>query len=453
MATLSTTPIEIGDTMPTSSSTSSVADALEPLISALFRGPSPLRIDMWDGSSLGPDTATTIRLHSPTALRRLLWAPGELGLARAYVSGDIQLEGSIFDLLAVRDRFVDDDGVAAEAGFTIRMLPRLWRAARQLGVLGPPPPPPAVEAHLHGLRHVKGRDAQAISHHYDVGNDFYRIVLGPSLTYSCAYWADESFDLTDAQTAKYELISRKLDLQPGMRLLDVGCGWGGMVLHAARHHGVRAVGITLSHEQATLARERVRDAGLEDRIDIRVQDYRDISDGPFDAISSIGMFEHVGLARAEEYFQDLYDLLAPGARLLNHAISRPDPTRAAIAPRSFMARYVFPDAELLEVGTAVTAMQKHHLEVRDVESLREHYARTLRVWIKNLEENWEQAQQLVGPARARVWLLYMAGSALGFEENRIAIHQVLSVRTESTGASNMAPTRAWLDVEHPAPHA
>ena len=211
------------------------------------------------------------------------------------------------------------------------------------------------------------RDAEAISHHYDVGNDFYRLVLGPSLTYSCAYWADESFDLADAQTAKYELISRKLDLQPGMRLLDVGCGWGGMVLHAAQHHGVRAVGITLSHEQATLARERVMEAGLEDRIEIRVQDYRDISDGPFDAISSIGMFEHVGLARAEEYFQDLYDLLAPGARLLNHAISRPDPTRAAIAPRSFMARYVFPDAELLEVGTAVTAMQKHHLEVRDVE--------------------------------------------------------------------------------------
>ena len=263
------------------------------------------------------------------------------------------------------------------------------------------PRPHAEEARLHGLRHVRSRDAKAISHHYDVGNDFYRLVLGPSLTYSCAYWADDDFDLADAQTAKYELISRKLDLRPGMRLLDVGCGWGGMVLHAAQHHGVDAVGVTLSHEQARLARERVHEAGLDDRIEIRVQDYRDVSDGPFDAISSIGMFEHVGVSKAEEYFHDLHGLLAPGARLLNHAISRPTPAgRAAIAPRSFMARYVFPDAELLEVGTVVSAMQRQELEVRDVESLREHYARTLRVWVGNLEHEWERAQQLVGPARA-----------------------------------------------------
>ncbi len=437
---------------PSSAPSATTAEVLEPLLERLFRGPVPLRMYFWDGSELGPDSATTIRLHSPTALRRLMWAPGELGLARAYVSGDIQLEGSIFELLALRDQFVDADGAVGEIGFNARLLPQLWRSARQLGVVGPPPPPPAEEARLHGLRHVRSRDAKAISHHYDVGNDFYRLVLGPSLTYSCAYWADDDFDLADAQTAKYELISRKLDLRPGMRLLDVGCGWGGMVLHAAQHHGVDAVGVTLSHEQARLARERVHEAGLDDRIEIRVQDYRDVSDGPFDAISSIGMFEHVGVSKAEEYFHDLHGLLAPGARLLNHAISRPTPAgRTAIAPRSFMARYVFPDAELLEVGTVVSAMQRQELEVRDVESLREHYARTLRVWVDNLEHEWERAQQLVGPARARIWLLYMAGSALGFEEGRIAIHQVLAVRPTATGASGVPATRSWLDLEHPSP--
>ncbi len=381
----------------------------------------------------------------------MLWAPGELGLSRAYVAGDLQLDGSVFDLLELRDALVDNDGEVHQAGISVRLLPRLLRTARDLDVLGGPPTPPSVEAKLNGFRHLRGRDAQAISHHYDVGNDFYRLVLGPSLTYSCAYWARDDFTLEDAQEAKYELISRKLDLKPGMRLLDVGCGWGGMVLHAAQHHGVTAVGVTLSQEQAILARERIAEAGLTDKIEIRVQDYRDIHDGPFDAVSSIGMFEHVGLSRAEEYFEDLYRLLAPGARLLNHAISRPDPSKAAIARRSFMARYVFPDAALIEVGTAVSAMQKHHLEVRDVESLREHYAKTLRAWVHNLEGSWDRAQKLVGPERARVWRLYMAGSALAFEEGRIAIHQVLAVRAKPDGTSGIPATRQWLGVADPSP--
>lgn len=429
--------------------TGTVAATLEPLVAAIFHGTVPIRIDMWDGSHLGPDTATTIRLHSPMALRRLLWAPGELGLARAYVAGDLQFDGNVFDLLGLRSQLADDHGEAHDIGFTPRMLPELLRAARAVGALGLPPAPPAVEARLSGVRHLRSRDARAVRHHYDVGNEFYRLVLGPSLTYSCAYWADDDFTLDEAQEAKYELICRKLGLEPGMRLLDVGCGWGGMVLHAATHHGVSAVGVTLSLEQAELARRRVAEAGLADRIEIRIQDYRDIHDGPFDAISSIGMFEHVGLPRAEEYFADLYRLLAPGGRLLNHAISRPDPSRAAIAPRSFMARYVFPDAALVEVGTAVSAMHRQGFEVRDVESLREHYAKTLRVWVRNLENDWEQAQQLVGPDRARVWRLYMAGSALAFEDARIAIHQVLAVRTRADGTSGMPASRRWLDLEHP----
>lgn len=431
--------------------TDDVAHHLEPLVRTIFHGTPPIRIEMWDGSHLGPDAATTIRLQSPMALRRMLWSPGELGLARAYVAGDLQLEGNIFDLLDLRDTIADDDGEVHNAGVTPAMVPEFIRAARALGVFGGPPAAPASEVKLTGIRHLRGRDAQAISYHYDVSNDFYRLVLGDTMTYSCAYWAADEYDLDDAQRAKYELISRKLNLQPGMRLLDVGCGWGGMVMHAARHHGVTAVGVTLSREQADLARERIAGAGLGDRIEIRIQDYRDIHDGPFDAISSIGMFEHVGLPRASEYFADLHELLAPGGRLLNHAISRPDPSKAAIAKRSFMARYVFPDAALIEVGTAISAMQKHGLEVRDVESLREHYAKTLRVWVANLEANWDEAQRLAGPERARVWRLYMAGSALAFEDARIAVHQVLAVKARTDGSSGMPATRAWLDLEHPAP--
>ena len=444
-----------GTTNTTSRSTAATgtaADLLEPLLSKIFRGTIPLGFHFWDGTRAGPDSATTIGLHSPMAIRRLLWAPGELGLARAYVAGDIDVDGDVFDLLALADSIGDDTGNVTNAGMTWKMLPDLARVAYRLGVLGGPPAPPNEEARLHGRRHALGRDAAAISHHYDVGNAFYRLVLGESMTYSCGYWADDSFDLADAETAKYELVCRKLDLQPGERLLDVGCGWGGMAIHAARNHGVRVVGITLSREQAEYGRTRVADAGLEDRVEIRVQDYRDIHDGPFDAISSIGMFEHVGLAKTKEYLTDLHELLRPQGRLLNHAISRPAPDgHPGVAPNSFMARYVFPDAALLEVGTLVSAMQSTRLEVRDVESLREHYAKTLRNWITNLEENWDEAQKLVGPARARIWRLYMAGSADGFERNHLAIHQVLAVRTDNAGVSGVAPTRERLDLTHPLP--
>jgi cyclopropane-fatty-acyl-phospholipid synthase len=418
----------------------------------LFGGPVPVRIRAWDGSTIGPGRGATVVLHSPLALRRLLWSPGELGLCRAYVAGDLDIEGEVFDVLDLRDGLPSAGDGEVQIGFALRDLPHLWRTAQRLGAVGAPPPLPAEEARLRGWRHGRRRDADAISHHYDVGNDFYRLVLGPSLTYSCAYWADEAFDLAAAQTAKYELISRKLDLQPGMRLLDIGCGWGGMVLHAAQHHGVRAVGITLSREQATLARERVVEAGLADRVEIRVQDYRDVGDKPFDAVSSIGMFEHVGLSRTEEYFRDVHRLLRPGARVLNHAISRPTPSgRSAISPRSFMGRYVFPDAELIEVGQVVSAMQRTGTEVRDVESLREHYARTLRSWLANLEGDWDRAQRIVGPARARVWRLYIAASALGFEQNRLAIHQVLGVHTGPGGESGIPATRSYLDLDHPSP--
>ncbi len=313
-------------------------------------------------------------------------------------------------------------------------------------------PPPPEEARLRGRRHSPERDAAAIAHHYDVSNRFYELVLGPSLTYSCAVFTTPRDSLETAQSNKYELICRKLDLQPGMRLLDVGCGWGGMAMHAAQNHGARAVGITLSKAQGERAHQRVQDAGLADRVEIRVQDYREVDDGPYDAISSIGMFEHVGRARLAEYFTRLHRLLRPAGRLLNHGISRPEPTRrTAFASSSFIDRYVFPDGELHEVGSVVSSLHGTDFEVRHLESLREHYALTLRQWVANLEASWDEAVAEVGAPRARIWRLYMAASALNFESNRNQIHQVLATRTEA-GTSGM-PLRARFELDAaPAQH-
>ncbi|HVX18435.1 MAG TPA: cyclopropane-fatty-acyl-phospholipid synthase family protein [Acidimicrobiales bacterium] len=428
-----------------------VVDSIAPTVRSLLGRELPFRLRGWDGSETGPaDSPVTVVIHSPLALRYLLWAPGELGLARAHVAGELDIEGDIFKLLNARDLLVDEVSEPYELRFNPKSLGALAKSAFNVGAIGPPPPRPIEEAKPRGLRHSIGRDAASVSHHYDVGNDFYRIVLGPSWTYSCGYWPTGDMTLEQAQASKYELVSRKLGLREGMRLLDVGCGWGGMVIHAALHHGVRAVGVTISKEQQQKARERVEELGLGDRVEIRLQDYREIHDGPFDAISSIGMFEHVGEERMKEYLSDLRDLLRPGGRLLNHAISRPDPSRrSSIRPRSFVGRYVFPDGALVEVGRVVSTMQGLGLEVRDLQSLREHYARTLRAWVANLESQWDEAQRLAGPGRARVWRLYMAGSALGFEDNRISVHQVLAVRTPPDGKSDVEPNRSLLDVPQP----
>ncbi len=370
-------------------------------------------------------------VRSPDAIRRIVTAPGELGFGRAYVAGDIDIEGDIFAMLELRHRLP-----------SIRLGREQWLSAlRLVGTDGLRPlPPPPEEARLRGRRHSKARDAAAIAHHYDVSNDFYRIVLGPSMTYSCAVWDSPLTGLDAAQAAKYELICRKLALEPGMRLLDVGCGWGGMVMHAALHHGVRAVGVTVSRRQAELAEKRVAEAGLAGSVEIRLQDYRDVDDGPYDAISSIGMFEHVGLAQLENYFERLFALLVPGGRLLNHGISRPAATRGrtrtAFKRRSFIDRYVFPDGELHEVGSVVSAMQRRGFEARHVESLREHYALTLRAWVANLEADWDRAVELAGPGRARVWRLYMAACAVSFEDGSNQIHQVLAVKPNG-GESGM----------------
>jgi len=416
-----------------------VAHRLRPLLGTLL-GPEPaVRVELWDGSAVGPvDPVGTLTVRGPDALRRMLWAPGELGLARAYVAGDLDADGDILTLLEVLR-----DTPARAAGRTpvVRTLAPLLRAARSVGALGRPLAPPPEEAHQRGRRHSKARDAKAISHHYDVGNDFYEMVLGPSMTYSCARFAQADTSLEDAQADKHELICRKLGLheRPGQRLLDVGCGWASMAMHAARHHGAEVVGITISKEQAARARERVVAAGLSDRVDIQLRDYRDLGGERFDAISSIGMFEHVGKARMAEYFGVLRGLLGDHGRLLNHAISSVRGSR--LPRRSFTYRYVFPDGELLDVADVCAAMEATGFEVRDVESLREHYAQTLRHWVANLERSWDRCVELVGDGRARVWRLYMAGSAVGFTDGGVGIHQVLGVLPGPSGSSGMPRTR------------
>jgi cyclopropane-fatty-acyl-phospholipid synthase len=279
----------------------------------------------------------------------------------------------------------------------------------------------------HGRLHSRARDAAAVSSHYDVGNEFYRLVLGPSMVYSCAVWQDENTGLEAAQEAKLDLVCRKLGLAPGMRLLDVGCGWGSLALHAAARYGVDVVGVTLSTQQATLARKRLAEAGLTERVDIRVQDYRDIADGPFDAIASVGMAEHVGEAELPGYAARLHDLLRPGGRLLNHAIAWSGGP-VTWDDDGFIARYVFPDGELVGLAAMVGVLEDAGLEVLDVEALRRHYGLTLRAWVRRLEERWTEAVQATSEGRARVWRLYMAASALAFEAGVMGVNQVLVQR-------------------------
>lgn len=433
------------------------AERLAVLAEAALGAPLPIRLRAWDGSAAGPPDTPVLVVRHRRALRRVLWRPGELGLVRAWVAGEIDVDGDLYralELLAglAWERAEGEPRSAASAaaalGGALRdpALRALAREAFALAGPGLPPAPPPEEAPRRlGGRHTPRRDRRAVSHHYDVGNDFYARVLGPSMVYSCAYWADPAGTLEGAQQAKLDLVCRKLALRPGQRLLDVGCGWGAMVRHAVRHHGVRAVGITLSAEQAGYARKRIAEDGLADRIDIRLQDYREVDDGPYDAISSIGMAEHVGAAGYRAYARALFGLLRPGGRLLNHQIAR-RPLRDEPAYRvdEFIDRYVFPDGELAPLGATVARLEQAGFEVRDVEALREHYALTLRRWVANLEGHWAEAVRLTTAGRARVWRLYMAASALAFERNRIGVNQVLALRPSYGGASGMPlVARAW----------
>ncbi|WP_017627212.1 SAM-dependent methyltransferase [Nocardiopsis chromatogenes] len=396
---------------------------------------APVGFRAYDGSTAGdPDSDTTLVVRSPVALNYIAQAPGALGLTRAYVSGHLDLEGDMYTALKRMADLVFDDG--------LRLSPvELARIAAGIGWVKfvnrvPPPPQEMRRSRLsgRGTRHSKGRDAEVIHHHYDVSNAFYELVLGPSMTYTCAVFQSEDTSLEQAQFDKYDLVAKKLDLQPGMRLLDVGCGWGGMVRHAAKEYGVKALGVTLSKEQAEWASKRIAQEGLSDLAEVRHMDYRDVPDEFYDRVSSIGLTEHIGKKNVPDYFAGLYSKLKPGGRLLNHCITRPRNDLPAMVPGGVINRYVFPDGELEGPGWLQTQMNDAGFEIRHQENLREHYALTLRGWCDNLERNWDAAVREVGEGTARVWRLYMAGCILGFEKDVVQLHQILGVKLDGTDA-------------------
>ncbi len=406
-------------------------------------GPDPaVEFRAYDGSQAGtPGSPVRVTVRTPTAVSYLAQAPGGLGLARAYVSGHLDVDGDMYTALA---RLARAQRLSLGAAERLRLL-------RQLGgprVLLPrlPPPPQEVRVNrrwLAGRRHSKTRDASAISHHYDVSNQFYEWVLGPSMAYTCACYPAPDATLEQAQAAKFDLVARKLALRPGMRLLDVGCGWGGMVLHAAREYQVKALGVTLSEQQASWAQRAIKEAGLSDLAEVRHLDYRDVPETGFDAVSSIGLTEHIGKGQLPGYFAYLYGKLRRQGRLLNHCITRPDNHAPARVTGGFIYRYVFPDGELEGPGYLVSQIHDAGFEVRHEENLREHYAMTLAAWCANLDRHWHEAVAEVGEGTARVWRLYMAGSRLGFEHNQIQLHQILAVRPGPDGSSGMPLRPDW----------
>lgn len=381
------------------------------------------RVRFWDGSEIpstdGNGDGPTFTLRSPTALAHVLRAPGELGLSRAYVSGTLEVD----DLDRVIDMVDTIQTPQLERADRVRLA---IATARACGLTAPPRIPDA-ELRPHGKLHSKERDARAVRHHYDVSNELFKLFLDESMTYSCAIFSRGATTLEEAQREKVDLVCRKLALKEGERVLDVGCGWGSFVLHAAREYGVRAVGITLSPSQAELARERVAQAGLSDRIEIRVMDYRDLKSERFDAIASIGMVEHVGSAQIDEYARTLASLLGSGGRLLNHGIAR---LRQGLEEQAgaFTQRYVFPDGVPLQLSRVLLALERAEFVTEHVEGFAQDYYRTLGEWIERLDANYERAEQLVGPERLRVWRLYLRGARNIFKVGFVSIYQTRAIR-------------------------
>ncbi|BCI79201.1 cyclopropane-fatty-acyl-phospholipid synthase [Mycolicibacterium sp. TY66] len=416
---------------------------LAEVLETFSSGRLPLKFEAYDGSSAGPEDAELgLSLLTPRGTTYLATAPGDLGLARAYVAGDLAAlgvhPGDPYELLKA---------LADKVEFKrppIRVLANIVRSIGFEHLLPIAPPPqealPRWRRMAEGLRHSRIRDAEAIHHHYDVSNAFYERVLGPSMTYTCACYPRPDATLEEAQENKYRLVFDKLRLQPGDRLLDVGCGWGGMVRYAARH-GVQATGVTLSAEQAGWAQRAIADEGLADLARVVHGDYRDVREGNFDAVSSIGLTEHIGVANYPAYFRFLHDRLRPGGLLLNHCITRPHNRAGNIG--GFIDRYVFPDGELTGSGRIIATAQDVGLEVLHEENLRPHYALTLRDWCANLVRNWDEAVAEVGLATAKVWGMYMAGSRVGFETNVVQLHQVLAVKLDEHGANGGLPLRPW----------
>jgi cyclopropane-fatty-acyl-phospholipid synthase len=394
-------------------------------------------VRLWDGTRWPDETPrpATLILKQPGALRAMFLPGNELGLAEAYLYDDFDIEGDIESVFDLADALSE-----ATSGWRNKL-----RAARDLVRL-----PPGNDhqhgkrgpARLTGKRHSLERDRQAVTYHYDVSNDFYALWLDRRMVYSCAYFASPDEDLDTAQEHKLDYLCRKLRLKAGQRLLDVGCGWGGLVMHAAEHYGVTALGITLSQPQAELANQRIAAAGLADCCRVQVRDYRQVDEPEgFDALVSVGMFEHVGEAMLPTYFVQAYRLLRPGGVFLNHGIANRATNKPQHGP-SFSDTYVFPDGELVPINVTLRAAEKAGFEVRDVESLCEHYAMTLRHWLRRLETHHDQALQFVDEPTYRVWRLFMSGSAHGFTVGRLNVYQALLVKSDEHGQSGLPLTRA-----------
>lgn len=421
------------------------------LVERLFPSPRPFVVRLWEGTELAGERGTRLTLRHPGALRRMLTPPLELSLGEAFIYGDLDVEGDIFSVFPAMEAFIGRRFTLAEILALVQNIRSLPRSEReQTAARG--------AARLYGRKHSRSRDREAVRYHYDVGNDFYGLWLDRYRQYSCAYFDDDVEGLDAAQERKLAHICRKLRLQPGERLLDIGCGWGGLVLYAARHYSVQALGVTLSEQQAEYARELLKGAGLGERARVELRDYRDVKAESFDKIVSVGMFEHVGRTELPGYFARVYRLLKPGGLLLNHGISRHPPPVDSVAgasgwrgvvaarllgPGLFTQRYVFPDGELMSVSAVNLAAERAGFEVRDVENLREHYALTLRHWVRRLETRREEAVRQVGEVTYRVWRLYMAGAAHGFEQGRLNVNQTLLARPDR-GRSNLPLTRADL---------
>ncbi|GAA1481617.1 cyclopropane-fatty-acyl-phospholipid synthase family protein [Gordonia sinesedis] len=421
-----------------------LADALAPYVG----GELPIRLTAWDGSTAGLPDAPHVVLYSRTALRRILWHPGELGAAQAYVTGELEVIGDLDDALA------HVWAVAAERRLRgVRVTPRLLLdgvlLARRLGVLGRPPRPPATQARVRGLLHSRIRDRAAIRHHYDLSNDFYALILDEHMAYSSGYWTsdDPGYTLGDAQRDKLDLVCRKLGLheRPGMRLLDIGCGWGSLSLYAAERYGTHVVGVTISAEQQRFVATRVAERGLGDLVDVRVQDYRDIPDRRFDAVASIEMGEHVGRRTYPEFAKILHDKTIPGGRICIQQMSRPARHHPGGGP--FIESFIAPDMYMRPLGATTRLLTEAGLVVDDVHPLGEHYVRTVDAWYETFEKNWAALVDLVGDEMARVWRLYLVGGRMAFRDKRMGVDQITMHRPRGSGrsatsASSTAPSPA-----------
>ncbi|MFI6344776.1 class I SAM-dependent methyltransferase [Streptomyces sp. NPDC050560] len=416
------------------------AHRLAALAAEALGGAPPVRLRAWDGSETGPAGAPVVVVRSRRALRRLLWRPGELGLAQAYITGELDVEGDLAAGLRAVWAAARERGLHAPSPTLARRARAVGEALR-LGAVGPRPPTPASQARLSGGLHSRARDRAAISHHYDLSNDFYRLLLDDTMAYSCGYWPAGDQDTTPAgaQRAKLELICRKLALAPGARLLDVGCGWGSLSLYAAERHRARVTAVTLAGEQAAYVRQRVRERGLEHRVQVVRQDYRDITGGGYDAVASVEMGEHVGDPEYPAFAASLRRVVRPRGRVLVQQMARG--TRAP-GGGPFIEAYIAPDMHMRPLGETVGLLEAAGLEVRSVESMREHYVRTIDAWHRTLERRWAEFVRLVGEETARVWRLYLVGGALAFEERRMGVDQIVAARPSDDGDSGLTAAEA-----------